>query len=29
VDHLEVLGETDYCRECGQIGCPHDGRVRE
>jgi hypothetical protein len=29
VDDLEVIGEDDYCHSCGQIGCQHDGRVRE
>lgn len=23
------IGDTDYCAECGQIGCTHDGRERE
>lgn len=26
---LEPLGELDYCAECGQVGCTHDGRDRE
>ena len=26
---LKPLGELDYCTECGQIGCSHDGRDRE
>lgn len=25
---LELIGELDYCAECGQIGCTHDGRER-
>lgn len=28
VDDLTELGDLDYCAECGQIGCGHDGRVR-
>ena len=27
-DDIEELGELDYCAECGQIGCTHDGRDR-
>ncbi len=27
VDDLELLGDLDYCAECGQIGCGHDGRA--
>ena len=27
-DDLTVLDELDYCAECGQIGCTHDGRER-
>lgn len=23
-----VIGDLDYCAECGQIGCAHDGRDR-
>jgi hypothetical protein len=26
VEDLEILGEDDYCHECGQIGCTGDGR---
>lgn len=29
IDDLVPLGEFDYCAECGQIGCGHDGRDRE
>jgi uncharacterized protein YlxP (DUF503 family) len=29
IDDLTELGELDYCAECGQIGCAHDGRDRE
>jgi hypothetical protein len=28
-DDLVELGELDYCAECGQVGCTHDGRERE
>lgn len=28
-EDLIVIGETDYCASCGQIGCTHDGRERE
>jgi len=28
-DDLCLLGELDYCAECGQVGCTHDGRERE
>lgn len=27
-DDLVHLDEDDYCHECGQIGCGHDGRDR-
>lgn len=27
-DYTELLGELDYCAECGQVGCGHDGRDR-
>jgi len=27
-DELTPLNEDDYCAECGQIGCTHDGRDR-
>jgi hypothetical protein len=26
---LAALAREDYCGECGQIGCTHDGLVRE
>jgi hypothetical protein len=26
VDDLTKLDEDDYCHQCGQIGCTHDGR---
>jgi hypothetical protein len=29
VDDLTPIGELDYCHECGQIGCGHDGIVRD
>jgi hypothetical protein len=29
VDDLTVIGELDYCAECGQIGCTGDFRDRE
>lgn len=28
VDDLTLLGDLDYCAECGQVGCEHDGRER-
>jgi hypothetical protein len=28
-EELEPLDDLDYCAECGQIGCCHDGRERE
>ena len=28
VDDLILIDEDDYCHECGQIGCTHDGRDR-
>ena len=28
-DDLTPIGELDYCAECGQIGCCHDGRSRD
>lgn len=28
VSDLTVIDEDDYCAECGQIGCGHDGRER-
>jgi hypothetical protein len=27
-DDLTPLDDLDYCAECGQIGCCHDGRDR-
>jgi hypothetical protein len=27
-EDLTPLGELDYCAECGQVGCCHDGRDR-
>jgi hypothetical protein len=27
-DDVIAIGEMDYCAECGQIGCQHDGRDR-
>ena len=27
-DELTPLGDLDYCLECGQVGCGHDGRDR-
>jgi len=27
-EDLRPLDEADYCAECGQIGCTHDGRDR-
>ena len=29
VDDLTIISEYDYCSQCGQIGCTHDGRDRE
>lgn len=26
VTDLHVLADDEYCHECGQIGCTHDGR---
>jgi hypothetical protein len=28
-DDLTKLDDLDYCAECGQIGCGHDGRDRD
>jgi hypothetical protein len=28
VRDLQPIGEDDYCHECGQVGCAHDGRDR-
>lgn len=25
---FEPLGDLDFCLECGQVGCTHDGRER-
>ena len=27
-DDLTPINDLDYCSECGQIGCAHDGRSR-
>ena len=27
--NVHPLDDLDYCAECGQIGCRHDGRDRE
>lgn len=29
VDDLEPIAREDYCGECGQIGCAHDGYDRD
>lgn len=29
IDDLTVIGELDYCAECGQIGCTAGARDRE
>lgn len=29
VDDLEPIEELDYCHQCGQIGCTHDGLERD
>lgn len=29
VDDLEPLAREDYCGQCGQIGCTHDGYDRD
>lgn len=29
VDDVAALPREDYCGECGQIGCTHDGLTRE
>lgn len=26
---VHPLNEDDFCHECGQVGCTHDGRERE
>lgn len=28
VSELTLLDDLDYCGQCGQIGCQHDGRER-
>ena len=28
-DDITLLPEGDYCAECGQVGCTHDGRDRD
>lgn len=28
-EELTPLGDLDYCQECGQVGCRHDGRERD
>lgn len=28
VDELTMIDDDDYCHECGQVGCTHDGRDR-
>lgn len=28
IEDLEPIGDLDYCAQCGQIGCTHDGRDR-
>ena len=28
-DDVQELAREDYCSECGQIGCGHDGYDRE
>jgi hypothetical protein len=27
VEDLTVLDDDDYCSQCGQVGCTHDGRL--
>ena len=29
IDDLTVVAREDYCGECGQIGCRHDGYPRD
>jgi hypothetical protein len=29
VDDLVAIDDDDYCAQCGQIGCAHDGRDRD
>lgn len=26
IDDVHSIGENEFCSECGQIGCTHDGR---
>ena len=28
IDDVRPIGDMDYCAQCGQIGCTHDGRDR-
>ncbi len=28
-DDLRPLKDADYCHECGQVGCAHDGAERD
>lgn len=28
IDDLTLINDLDFCGECGQIGCQHDGRDR-
>jgi hypothetical protein len=28
-EDVTPLADLDYCAECGQVGCTHDGRDRE
>ena len=28
-DDLRAIDDLDYCLQCGQIGCAHDGRDRD
>lgn len=28
-EDFTMIDDLDYCAECGQIGCTHDGRERE
>lgn len=28
IEDLILLDDLDYCAECGQVGCTHDGRER-
>lgn len=29
IEEARLLAETDYCHQCGSIGCTHDGLERE